>query len=321
MKELDLWIFIYNKINRNIKVNLMIVADSSLSSPGKSGFKMAISEDVETYGSIGGGIMEFDILNEIRGTLSQPEPINFIRKLHHSKTKDGHSSGLICGGTQTLIVRTLTIDERDTVKKIIDNLEKQINGVLLIKALEFDYVPMKENLEDITLSFEDENNWQYEENIGLLNTIYIIGGGHVGLAVSRAMATLDFFVVTFDQREDIITMKENTFSNKKVIIQYEDVRNYIRESKKSYAVIVTPNHDGDKEALKSIIDLNLKYIGMMGSSKKSQSIFKHLEDEGIDKILFSKVHTPIGLEIGAESPEEIAISIAAEIIKIKNATL
>lgn len=321
MKELDLWIFIYNKINRNIKVNLLIVADSSLSSPGKSGFKMAVSEDVETYGSIGGGIMEFDILNEIRGTLSQPEPVNFIRKLHHSKTKDGHSSGLICGGTQTLIVRTLTIDERDTVKKIIDNLEEQINGVLIINASEFDYVPMKENSEDITLSFENEINWQYEENIGLLNTIYIIGGGHVGLAVSRAMATLDFYVVTFDQREDIITMKENTFANKKVITKYEDVRNYIRESKKSYAVIVTPNHDGDKEALKSIIGLNLKYIGMMGSSKKSQSIFKYLEDEGIDKKLFNKVHTPIGLEIGAESPEEIAISIAAEIIKIKNTTL
>ena len=321
MKELDLWIFIYNKINRNIKVNLLIVADSSLSSPGKSGFKMAVSEDVETYGSIGGGIMEFDILNEIRGTLSQPEPVNFIRKLHHSKTKDGHSSGLICGGTQTLIVRTLTIDERDTVKKIIDNLEEQINGVLIINASEFDYVPMKENSEDITLSFENEINWQYEENIGLLNTIYVIGGGHVGLAVSRAMATLDFYVVTFDQREDIITMKENIFANKKVITKYEDVQGYIRESKKSYAVIVTPNHDGDKEALKSIIGLNLKYIGMMGSSKKSQSIFNHLEDEGIDKKLFNKVHTPIGLEIGAESPEEIAISIAAEIIKIKNKTL
>ena len=321
MKELDLWIFIYNKINRNIKVNLLIVADSSLSSPGKSGFKMAVSEDVETYGSIGGGIMEFDILNEIRGTLSQPEPVNFIRKLHHSKTKDGHSSGLICGGTQTLIVRTLTIDERDTVKKIIDNLEEQINGILIINASEFDYVPMKENSEDITLSFENEINWQYEENIGLLNTIYVIGGGHVGLAVSRAMATLDFYVVTFDQREDIITMKENIFANKKVITKYEDVLGYIRESKKSYAVIVTPNHDGDKEALKSIIGLNLKYIGMMGSSKKSQSIFNHLEDEGIDKKLFNKVHTPIGLEIGAESPEEIAISIAAEIIKIKNKTL
>ncbi|MCW8849318.1 MAG: XdhC family protein, partial [Melioribacteraceae bacterium] len=122
MKELELWIFVYNKINKNIKTNLLIVADSSLSSPGKSGFKMAVSEDVETYGSIGGGIMEYDILNEIRGTLAQPEPVNFIRKLHHSKTKDGNSSGLICGGTQTLIVFTLTLQHRDVIKDIIDSL-------------------------------------------------------------------------------------------------------------------------------------------------------------------------------------------------------
>ncbi|MBK8947017.1 MAG: XdhC family protein [Ignavibacteriae bacterium] len=318
MKEVDLWIFIYNKLNRNIKVNLLIVADSSLSSPGKSGFKMAISEDVETYGTIGGGIMEFDILNEIRGTLNLAEPVNFIRKLHHSKTKDGHSSGLICGGTQTLIVQTLTIEYRDLVKNIIDNLEEQINGILRLNPFGLDYTARKENEKDINLFYEDEQNWQYEENIGLLNTVYIIGGGHVGLAVSRVMATLDFYIVTFDQRDDIITMKQNTFANKKIITKYEDVNKFIRESKKSYAVIVTPNHDGDKEALKSIIGLNLKYIGLMGSDKKSKSIFTHLESEGINRELFKKVNTPVGLEINAESPEEIAISIAAEIIKIKN---
>lgn len=321
MKEVDLWIFIYNKLNRNIKVNLLIVADSSLSSPGKSGFKMAISEDVETYGTIGGGIMEFDILNEIRGTLDQPEPVNFIRKLHHSKTKEGHSSGLICGGTQTLIVQTMTIQERDLVKKIIDNLEDQSSGVLRLNPFGLDYTPNKENEKDINLFFEDEQNWQYEENIGLLNTVYVIGGGHVGLAVSRAMSTLDFYVVTFDQRDDIITMKQNTFSHKKIITKFEEVNKFIRESKKSYAVIVTPNHDGDKEALKSIIGMNLKYIGLMGSSKKSDSIFKHLTDEGINPELFKKVHTPVGIDINAESPEEIAISISAEIIKIKNQML
>lgn len=318
MKELDLWIFIYNKINRNIKVNLLIVADSSLSSPGKSGFKMAVSEDVETYGSIGGGIMEYDILKEISGTLSQPEPVNFIRILHHSKTKEGHSSGLICGGNQTLIVRTITIEFRDKIKTIIDNLEEQTNGVLSISNSVFEYIPMKENIKDITLFYESENNWKYEENIGLLNTVYIIGGGHVGLAISKVMATLDFYVITFDQRGEVITMKENTFANKKIITEYSKVSNFIRESRKSYAVIVTPNHDGDKEALKSIIGMNLKYIGLMGSAKKSQSIFNQLESEGIDKNLFSKVYTPVGLEIGAESPAEIAVSIAAEIIKIKN---
>ncbi|MDX1700794.1 MAG: XdhC family protein, partial [Melioribacteraceae bacterium] len=316
--EIDLWIFIYNKINRNLKTNLLIVADSDLSSPGKSGFKMAVSEDVETYGSIGGGIMEFEILNEIRGTLVKPEPVNFIRKLHHSKTKEGHSSGLICGGTQTLIVMTITIEFRDTIKTIIDGLENQINGVLQINPSGINYVPDSENEEDISLFYESDSVWQYEENIGLLNTIYIIGGGHVGLALSKIMSTLDFYVITFDEREDIITMKQNTFSHKKIITPYSMVNKYVRETKKSYAVIVTPNHDGDKEALKSIIDMKLKYIGMMGSSKKSSSIFKHLESEGVAKDLFEKVYTPVGIEIEAESPEEIAISIAAEIIRTKN---
>jgi len=318
MKELDLWIFIYNKINKNLKTNLLIVADSSLSSPGKSGFKMAVSEDVETYGSIGGGIMEFEILSEIKGTLSQNEPVNFIRKLHHSKTKEGHSSGLICGGTQTLIVITLTLEHRDIVKMIIDNLEKQINGVMQINPSGFNYVPGEENDNDITLFFDSEEAWQYEENIGLLNTVYIIGGGHVGLALSHVMSTLDFYVITFDEREDIITMRNNTFANKKIITDYSEINKYIKETKKSYAVIVTPNHDGDKVALKSVVRMNLKYLGMMGSSKKSQSIFNALTEEGIDPALFNKVNTPVGIEIEAESPEEIAISIAAEIIRIKN---
>ena len=318
MKELDLWIFIYNKINKNIKTNLLIVADSTLSSPGKSGFKMAVSEDVETYGSIGGGIMEYEILNEIRGTLSEPEPVNFIRKLHHSKTKEGNSSGLICGGTQTLIVISLTLENRDIIKQIIDGIDKQINGVLQINPSGINYLVNSSNENDLSLFYESDKVWQYEENIGLLNTVYIIGGGHVGLALSQAMSTLDFYVITFDQREDIITMKNNTFAHKKVITNYNEVNKHLKESKKSYAVIVTPNHDGDKEALKSIIAMDLKYIGMMGSSKKSQSIFKHLRDEGIDPKFFEKVKTPVGLEIEAESPEEIAISIAAEIIKIKN---
>lgn len=318
MKELDLWIFIYNKINKNIKTNLLIVANSTLSSPGKSGFKMAVSEDVETYGSIGGGIMEFEMLNEVRGTLSQPEPVNFIRRLHHSKTKDGKSSGLICGGTQTLIVISLNIENRDTIKQIIDGISKQINGVLQINPSGINYLAQNTNKNDISLFYESDDIWQYEENIGLLNTVYIIGGGHVGLALSQVMSTLDFYVVTFDQREDIITMRNNTYANKKIITDYSDVKNYMMESNKSYAVIVTPNHDGDKTALKSIIGMDLKYIGMMGSSKKSQSIFKHLADDGIDSNLFNKINTPVGVEIEAESPEEIAISIAAEIIKIKN---
>ncbi len=321
MKEIDLWIFIYNKLNKKLKVTLLLVADSSNSSPGKSGFKMAVSEDVETIGSIGGGIMEFDILKEVSGIMTSNKPVNFVRKLHHKKGDDVESSGLICGGTQTLIVTSIYRKHIDIVKEIIDNLEEQNNGLLIINQNGLSYKKEKENFEQIVLHYYDENNWQYEENIGLSNTIYIIGGGHVGLAVSRIMSTLDFYVIVFDERDDVITMRNNTFANKKIITAYKDVGNFIKETNKSYIVIVTPNHDGDKTALQSVINKNVKYIGLMGSKKKSKSIFNLLQKEGIAPELLKKVNTPVGLEIEAESPEEIAVSIAAEIIKIKNTPL
>ena len=318
MKELDLWIFIYNKLNKYLRVKLLIVADSSNSSPGRAGFKMAVSEDVETYGTIGGGIMEYNILSEINGLLAEDNSENIIRKLIHSKTKDGVQSGLICGGTQTLIVYSLDKNYRDTIKNIIDHLELQTKGILTITKNKIFYRAGIENKEQIKLEHISDEEWKYEENLGFSDTVYIIGGGHVGLAVAKIMSTLDFFVVTFDQRDDVITMKKNIYSNQKIKTNYNEVSKYITESNRSYVVIVTPNHDGDKEALKSIINMNLRYIGLMGSEKKSKSIFRQLEEEGIDSELFKKIHTPIGLEIYAESPEEIAISIAAEIIKIKN---
>jgi len=320
MKEIDLWIFIYNKLNKKLKVNLLLVANSSNSSPGKSGFKMAVSEDVETIGSIGGGIMEFDILREVQGILNSDNPVNFIRKLHHKKGDDVESSGLICGGTQTLIVTTLNTSHRDIIKEIIDNLEEQNNGLLIVNQTGLSYKKEKENFEQISLKYNSDEDWQYEENIGLSNTIYIIGGGHVGLAVSRIFSTLDFFIITFDERDDVITMKKNTYTNKKIITTYDKIGNYIKETNRSFIVIVTPNHDGDKTALQSVINKNVRYIGLMGSKKKSKSIFNLLQKEGIDEKLFSKVNTPVGLEIEAETPEEIAVSIAAEIIKIKNTT-
>ncbi len=158
----------------------------------------------------------------------------------------------------------------------------------------------------------------YKEYIGLPLISYIAGGGHVGLAVSRVMKTLGFYVVVFDHREDVFTIKQNKFADEIIITKYEDIGNKIIESERSYIIIVTPMHAGDKDTLKSVIHKNVKYIGMMGSKRKIKSIFDALSNDGIDKNFFDKVHTPIGIEIEAETPEEIAISIAAEIIKVKN---
>ena len=132
------------------------------------------------------------------------------------------------------------------------------------------------------------------------------------------MKSLGFYVIVFDHREDIFTIEQNKFADEIVICKYEEIGEKIIESERSFIIIVTPMHSGDKETLKSVISKKVKYIGMMGSKRKIKTIFENLSKDGIDIKLFERVHTPIGLEIEAETPEEIAVSIAAEIIKVKN---
>ncbi len=318
MKELKLWKFISNKIINNKKVTLLIVANASNASPGRTGFKMAIAQDGTSIGTIGGGIMEFNISKEVENFFSNNENFDFVRKLYHNNLASGNKSGLICGGVQTVVFKSLSKNDIEIVTNIITNLEKTESGLLSISKNHFNFVPQKINSTDISLSNSVNENWIFEENIGIPNTVYIIGGGHVGLAFSRVMSALDFYVVIFDHRNNVQTMDDNVFADKKIITSYAKINDHIIEGNKSYVAIVTPSHDGDKDALQSVLNMEVKYIGSMGSIKKIKSIFNQLEKEGFSKTDLDKIHTPIGLEIEAESPEEIAISIAAEIIKIKN---
>lgn len=318
MKELDLWKFIYDKLHAKIEIILMVVADSSKSSPGKRGFKMAVSSDGNLVGTIGGGIMEQKLVEGCKRNFNNNISVNTAKKLYHNKTARGEHSGLICGGTQTVILKTLSTADLKFVSDIIDSYNNLSAGILTIDnyKITFDDTEAKDN--EIIFSYSSENEWSYKENSGFPDIIYVIGGGHVGLAVSKLMSMQDFFVVTIDPRKDIITMTNNIYANKKLFIPYEEVGNQIIESDRTYAVVVTFGHATDIIALKSIIHKKIKYIGLMGSKRKISSIYHQLKESGINAELLKKIHTPIGIEIGAESPDEIAVSIAAEIIKVKN---
>ncbi len=318
MKELKLWKYISNKISSDKNIVLLIVANASNASPGRTGFKMAIADDGTSIGTIGGGIMEFDIITEINDSFANNDNLNFVRKLHHSNLASSDKSGLICGGVQTVVFKSLSKENINDIDSMLESLSSMTDGLLTITQSSFSFSPNKSEPTEISIETDFDSNWIFKENIGTPNTVYIIGGGHVGLAVSRIMSTLDFYVVVFDHRNDVQTMEQNTFANKKVITAYDKIGDYIIEGNKSYIVIVTPSHDGDKDALQAVLNLDLKYIGSMGSTKKIKSIFAQLRNNGITDDLLSKIYTPIGLEIEAESPEEIAISIAAEIINIKN---
>jgi len=315
MKQKNIWSFILNELKSARKVSLLIVADSSNSSPGRQGFKMAINEDVESFGTIGGGIMENDMIEFALGLLFSEKDTD-IKRLYHSNSTTHEKSGLICGGRQTVIIKILSEDNIKIIEHIIENLKNRKPGELRITPNDFIYTD-NSDLKRIEFT-DDESKWEYREQIGLTDTAYIVGGGHIGLAVSRVMKSIGFYVVVFDHRDDVFTLEQNEYADEIIICKYNEIGKNIIEGDKSYIIIATPMHAGDSGALKSVISKNLKYIGLMGSKRKIKTIFQTLLDAGIDNKLFSKVHTPIGLEIEAETPEEIAISIAAEIIKIKN---
>jgi xanthine dehydrogenase accessory factor len=316
MNEVTLWNFTHKTINSNKKVVLLIVAESSNSSPGRQGFKMVITEDAEQFGTIGGGIMEKDMIEYSLDLLFGNEK-KMIKKLHHTNTTKFEKSGLICGGFQTIIFLVFDKSHISLIENLLNSINRKENGRLTVTPENIEYLRGEENL-PITFNYNSDEDWQYNEQIGQPLIAYIAGGGHVGLAVSRVMKSLGFYVIVFDHREEVFTIEQNEYADEIVICKYEEIGSKIVESERSYIVIVTPMHSGDKDTLKSVIHKNVKYIGMMGSKRKIKTIFENLSKVGIDNKLFEKIHTPIGLEIEAETPEEIAVSIAAEIIKVKN---
>ena len=316
MNEKSFWQFARDNINEYDKVLLLTVADSSNHSPGRQGFKMLLTPNGSTKGTVGGGIMEKQLTDYGLDLLSGKAEKQ-IKRLQHSHNTDLEESGLICGGFQTVIFSILTLKEINTIDKILENLNKRENGLLKLSYNLFEYDSSRSQQDDYFFNYENDTEFLFKENLGFTDTAYVIGGGHVGLAVSQIMKFIGFYVVVFDHRENIFTMNQNIYADEKIITDYKNVNQFIKEGSKSYAVIVTPMHIGDKDALGSVINLNLKYVGMMGSARKIKTVFNNLAKDSIDKKLLEKVHSPIGLEIEAETPAEIAVSIAAEIISIK----
>jgi len=318
MKEQHLWNFIYYQLSKNKTVMLVAVVNHENGSPGKEGFKMAITSNGDSVGSIGGGIMEFNIVKSVVELLKKKIQVNKIEKLYHSRKTSVKKSGLICAGSQTNFFISLTKKDIRKVKGIMDFVKEHREGKIIFDQAGINFAKGEKNSSTFFYTFTDQNNWRYEETIGLKNTLIVAGCGHVGLAVCRLFSMLDFYVIAFDNRKDLPTMKKNIFADKKIIDSYENLSKHIAPECENYVIIVTTGYETDKESLKQVIGKNVKYIGLMGTRVKIKKIFNEAVKEGVKKELLKTVNAPIGIDINSDTPEEIAVSIAAEVIREKN---
>ncbi len=321
-KQLVIWNLISNSLKEKIPVMLLYVMESQGSSPGRQGFFMAVNAEEEMQGSIGGGIMEHKFVEMSKQILKDHSKEVLIKKQVHDKQAGQNQSGMICSGEQTILLYLVQKKDASAIQEIIKALKKDKIGVMKISPEGVEFSKGQHKAQTFSYKYIVDDEWDYEENIGYKNHLYIVGGGHCALALSRLMSSLDFYIHLFDTREDLFTMKKNkSVHQKKQIKNYPAMSKYILPGQNSYVVIMTFGYRTDDEALRSIITKNFKYLGILGSAKKIEKLFDEYRQEGFDETALQKIHAPVGLKIKSQTPEEIAISIAAEIIKVKNESL
>ena len=145
---------------------------------------------------------------------------------------------------------------------------------------------------------------------------YLFGGGHVSVAVARAAHAAGFGIAVVDDREAFAN-KERFPMAQEVHTSYEEAFENIKPNAASYLVVVTRGHKEDMRVLAWAVRSDARYVGMIGSKRKVMSVYKALENEGYKPEEFERVYAPMGLDIGALSPEEIAVSIVAELVAVR----
>jgi xanthine dehydrogenase accessory factor len=211
---------------------------------------------------------------------------------------DGSIAGTIGGGCVEADVWAAAreVMERESPRKMVFNLNNEAsydNGLICGGTLEV-----------------------FVEPILPQPIVYLFGGGHVSMSLAKTASTAGFGIVVTDDREQFANSERFPMAQG-IIASYEKAFETIKPGPNSYIVIVTRGHRDDMRVLAWAVRTNARYIGMIGSKRKVLSTYKALEKDGYRPAEFERVFAPMGLEIGALSPEEIAVSITAELIAVR----
>jgi xanthine dehydrogenase accessory factor len=321
MKSIATWKLISSSLDKGIAVMLLYVLESSGSSPGRQGFFMAVDETGEMEGSIGGGIMEHKFVEMAKQSFRGPEDKDQeIRKQFHDKSSATNQSGMICSGEQTILLYRINQPELPVIQNIIQSLEKHQNGTLTLSPNGINFsttVPEK----DFLFEMRSEKDWEYREKTGYKNQLFIVGGGHCALALSKLMRSMDFYIRVYDDRKELKTMLANNEAQEKHFVNdYTELKKLIASGANHYVVIMTFGYRTDDIAIRMLVEKEFAFFGVLGSRTKMKKMMTEYRGQGIKEELLQRIHAPVGLLIKSQTPEEIAVSIAAAIIAVKNKT-
>ena len=288
------------RLTRGEPVAICVLVRARGSTPQAAGATMLVLANGQTLGTLGGGCVEAEVRTRAMRSLLSPSAAPAELSTFKLDQDYGWDDGLMCGGMMDVAVQVLR--SAADAQPFIDAREALVakrTASVSITATDAEGAPRRF---DIPLTPRP--------------TLLIAGAGHVGQSIAALAITLDFDVAVFDDRADVASEARFPAATRVVgTIEHELARWAINEH--TFVVIVTRGHRNDAAALAAVINSPAAYVGMIGSKRKVRTILDGLANAGVARDRLMRVHAPIGLEIGAVTPAEIAVSVCAELIAIR----
>lgn len=321
-RDLPVWTLAAASLRAGTPVALLCVVQSVGSSPGRQGFKMSVTADT-TAGSIGGGIMEHKFVELARQRLLTGNAAPLLRPQIHRREAGADRSGMMCSGEQDVLLWPLAAADATAVTGIATALQSHGGGWLKLSqqiGLQLETTAPEAVAAGSApfYHFRPGSSWQYREQLGFRDHLTIVGGGHVSLALSKALALLDFELTVLDNRADLPTLLANEAAHRCRVVDYEAIARHIAPGPHSYVVVMTVGYRTDAQVLHQLLGGPYRYLGVMGSATKVAELRRGLHEAGFSAAAVGRLHGPIGVPIHSQTPAEIAVSVVAELIRVRH---
>jgi xanthine dehydrogenase accessory factor len=354
MKE-NIYTEIVKTLRGKEKVALATLITRTGSAPRGVGAKYLVKEDGKSFGSIGGGCVEAEVWEEAQGVLKKGEGKVLHFNLTAEQLAEGglicggnvdiflepikeeylkiyeEVVRIKQKGGSALLATQISVEggfPREGGKVLIKFTGEKWGFFYGAEGLEQEVFRKAEELlkeaKPETMVFYSEKEAPPLKKMEILlepifsePTVYIFGGGHVSQQLAPLAKRVDFKVVVIDDREIFANRERFPEADEVIVTEFEKCFDQIHIDDSSYIVIVTRGHLYDGFVLEQAVKTNARYIGMIGSKKKIHLLYQNLMKKGISQSTLDRVYAPIGIDIHSETPEEIGISIVAELIRVR----
>jgi xanthine dehydrogenase accessory factor len=316
---------------RGEKGAVAIIIEKTGAAPRDEGARMFVTSLGKSYGTIGGGSVEARAIREAMEVITTGQHSMLDFRMDGKNVAD---NDMICGGNVRIFIEPVDAEQKDVYVATVNAMKRSRKGFLITRYSSSGTLkslacvdgtvvgaPVDQDMLERLFAVPDKpvvSDGFIAMPIVNRSDLYIFGAGHVSQYISRVAAMVGFDVTVIDDRRDYANSERFPEARTIIVDEFHSSFDYLPFTGSEYVVIVTRGHKHDALILEQVITRPTRYLGMIGSRRKTRMVFDHLKKNGIDDSQLVRVFAPIGINIAAETPEEIAVSIMAEIIQVRH---